>query len=600
MKRLIVLSIGLSIILASTVLPMTHEEAPVDIEQLFDYYVRDIIEINPEIASELGITEEMGFKVRKDLLTDVSEPAIMREYSLMRTYYSWLESYDRTELTRSQQLDADILSWYLNNRLQGEKFRHHPYIINHMLGVHNSLTTLMTEYHTIETLKDAEDYISRLGKFREKFDQLLEGLKIREEKGIIPPIFIIDKLDKVMSDFISVDAKRNLLYTSFKDRVEKLQNIDAKKKERLYAEVEDNIKNSVYTSYRDFIAHMKKLRERATYDAGVWKLPDGDEYYKYCLRHHTTTTLSPEEIHQLGLKEVERIQKEMRELFASLEFTGGKTFGEIESKYWEALHNKYDERFFYPETEEGRERALKDYQAIIDDVEKKIPQLFSLIPEAPVVVKRVPIFKESTLGTHYQPPPLDGSRKGTFYANLSRLPFKPGMKTLTYHEAIPGHHFQFAIELETPDHRMFRNLFFFTAYAEGWALYAEKLAKEQGWYEDVYTKLGYLNSELFRAVRLVVDTGIHYKRWSREKAYNYMVDNLGWGSYGQLDRYIVWPGQACAYKIGELRILELRERAKKKLGEKFDIKEFHRIILQHGSVPLGLLEQLVDEWIEGM
>ncbi len=600
MKKLGVLSFALFIMLASTVGLSAQADTIADIEELFDRYARDIIELNPEIASELCVTEEMGFEVKKDALTDVSEQAIIREYGLMRTYNSWLASYDREKLTPSQQLAADILSWYLNNRLQGEKFMHHPYIINHMLGMHNALTTLMTEYHTIKTLKDAKDYITRLSKFSDKFDQLMEGLKIREEEGIIPPIFIIDKLDEVMSDFISVDVKENLLYASFKDRVEKLQNIDDKMKERLYQDVEDNIKNYVYPSYRDFIAHLKKLQEKATYDAGVWKLPDGDEYYKYCLRYHTTTTLSPEEIHQIGLKEVERIQNEMRELFALLGFIEGRTFGEIETQYWQALKNERDNRFRYPVTEEGREQALGDYQAIIDDVEKKIPQLFSLIPKAPVIVKRVPKFKETTMGTYYEPPALDGSREGIFYANLSHLPFKPGMKTLTYHEAIPGHHFQFAIERESQDHRMFRNLFFFTAYAEGWALYAEKLAKEQDWYGDVYAKLGYLNSELFRAVRLVVDTGIHYKQWSRDRAYNYMLDNLGWGSYGQIDRYIVWPGQACAYKIGELKILELRERAKMELGEEFDIKEFHRVVLQHGSVPLEILERIVDEWIAGL
>lgn len=592
------MSFGLLILLMSAVWSISQDDAPADIEQLFDRYSREILKLDPELASQLGINEEMGFQVEKDALTDVSEQAIIRRYDLMCTYNSWLASYDRAELAPSQQLVSDVLSWYLDCMLQEEKFKHHSYIINHMLGVHNRLTTLMTEHHTIENLKDAEDYISRLRNYRDKFNQLLESLKIREEKGIIPPVFIIDKMNEVMSGFISVDEKENLLYTFFKDRVEKLQNIDDKMKERLYQDVEDNIKNYVYPSYRDFIAHLKKLQEKATYDAGVWKLPDGDEYYKYCLRYHTTTTLSPEEIRQIGLKEVERIQKEIRELFASLGFTEGKTFGEVTSQYWQALYNEYDERFHYPDTEKGREQALKDYQAIIDDVEKKMPQLFPLAPKVPVIVMRVPEFKESTLGTYYQPPPLEGSREGIFYANLSHLPFKPGMKTLTYHEAIPGHHFQFVIERESPDHRMFRNFFFFTVYAEGWALYVEKLANEQGWYEDIYTKLGYLNSELFRAVRLVVDTGIHYKRWSRDRANNYMLDNLGWGSYGQINRYCVWPGQACAYKIGELKILELRERAKTELGKKFDIKEFHRIVLQHGSVPVEILERLIDEYIQ--
>lgn len=590
--------IYISVLVLAATLPEVMPGYTTDIEQLFDNFTREYLALNPELVSELGITKEMGYDIKKDALTDVSDETIDREYNMMRKYKALLDSIDRKELTYSQSLSADILSWYLDSKLNGEEFRYHPYVIDHMFGFHNQLTTLMTEYHTINTLKDAEDYIARLEKFGTKFDQLLGAQKIREDMGIIPPIFIIDRLASAMSEFVSVEPHENILYTSFRDKVRDLQGLDINTKENLYREALDKIKSVVYPSYSEFILNLNRLKEKATEDPGVWKLPRGDKYYEYCLHYHTTTNLSPEEIHQLGLKEVERIQDEIRNLLASLGIKQGETFGQLQNIYYQTLGDRDDGGLFYPQTEEGKEQALEDYQAIIDQVADKLPQLFSLIPDARVTVKRVPEYKEKTMGTFYLPASLDGSREGIFYANLSNLPLKPGMKTLTYHEAIPGHHFQFSVERESPDHRMFRNLFFFTGYAEGWALYAEKLAKEQGWYDDIYSTLGYLNSELFRAVRLVVDTGIHYKKWSREQTYNYMIDNLGWGSYGEIDRYIVWPGQACAYKVGELKILELRERAKKELGGKFNIKEFHRVILQHGSVPLEILEKLVKEWIE--
>jgi uncharacterized protein (DUF885 family) len=226
-----------------------------------------------------------------------------------------------------------------------------------------------------------------------------------------------------------------------------------------------------------------------------------------------------------------------------------------------------------------------------------LPEMFSVIPQTPVQVKPVPEFKEATMGTYYQPPKLGESNPGVFYANLSYQHFKPGMQTLAYHEAIPGHHFQFAIAREAEDARLYQALFFFTGYAEGWALYAEKLAKEYGFYEDPHSIIGYLRSELFRAARLVLDTGIHSKKWTREKALQYMLENIGWSWPGEIDRYIIWPGQACAYKIGELKMLELRKKAQERLGDDFNIKEFHCIVLEHGSVPLEVLEGLVDDYI---
>ncbi len=586
------------ILLPGIIFASPNEKAPKDIEQLFDGFFREYIELRPETGTELGIPEQRGIKVRNDELDDVSDDALEKLYQMYRKYSNWLSRYDRNKLTPSQQLASNVLKWFLYNELQGEQFKYHRYIINPGFGFHNQLTTLLTEHHKIETPEDAENYIKRLMKYKVKASQLSEQLAIREQKEIIPPIFIIETFQQVLYDFVKVPYSENILFTSFKRRIQNLNTIDDESKEELCQKALDALENSVYPSYEEMSKHVSSLKEKANENAGVWKLPNGDEYYKYCLHRHTTTTMTPEEIHNLGLQEVSRIQDEIKTHFETLGIFVSEKFSDLATEYRETVSDRSDERYFYPASEEGKQQTLKGYQAIIDTMSTKLPDIFSLIPRASVRVERVPEFKEKTAGTYYQPPKLDESSGGIFYANLSYQHFRPGMKSLAYHEAIPGHHFQFAIEQESPDFRLFKSLFFFTGYAEGWALYAEKLGKEHGFYDDIHSLIGCLRSELFRAVRLVVDTGIHYKKWTREQTYQYMMDNCGWSSYRQIDRYIVWPGQACGYKIGELKILELREKAKKELGERFDIKDFHSVILKQGSVSLEILEQLVDEHIK--
>jgi uncharacterized protein (DUF885 family) len=460
------------------------------------------------------------------------------------------------------------------------------------------LTTLLTEYHQIKTLQGARDYIQRLLHYNDAVSQLLERLALQEQKGIIPPLCIIETFQQDLNDFTRVPYLENILFTSFKNRVYNVKALKAESKEKLCQEVLHALANVVYPAYERMIAYVAVLKEKADERAGVWKLPNGADYYEYCLVHHTTTTMTPEEIHVLGLQEVRRIQEEITQLLKSLGISGSNDFSDVIADYIKMTGNLNDERFYYPPTEQGRQQTLRDYQAIIDTMNSRLSDIFSLIPRVSVRVERVPEFKEATIGTFYQPPKLNGSSDGIFYANLSYQHAKPSMKALAYHEAVPGHHFQIALEQESPDSRLFKALFFFTGYAEGWALYAEKLAKEYGYYNDIYSLLGYLRSELFRAVRLVVDTGIHHKKWTREQTYQYMLDNLGWAWYPEIDRYVVWPGQACAYKVGELKILELRERARTALGDRFDIKDFHSVILRHGSVPLGILEQLVDGYVK--
>jgi uncharacterized protein (DUF885 family) len=353
----------------------------------------------------------------------------------------------------------------------------------------------------------------------------------------------------------------------------------------------------VYPSYQSLITYFTALRPRWTADAGVWKFPDGAAYYAHCLRQNTTTNLSAKEIHALGLREVARITAVMRTILQAQHEAGADSVGRTMARLGEAP------RFLYPDTDSGRSQILAGYRQILTEVDKDLAPAFRMRPKAKLAVARVPEFKQKTsAGAYYDRAALDGSRPGTFYANLYDVKATPkfGMRTLAYHEGIPGHHFQIGIAQELKGLPTFRGVVPFTAYVEGWALYAEHLAWELGFEKDPYANLGRLRAELFRAVRLVVDTGMHDQRWTREQAIRYMRQTTGMAQTdveAEIERYIVMPGQACAYKVGMLKILALRERAKQQLGPKFDLRDFHDAVLRNGAMPLEVLEQVVNDYI---
>ncbi len=367
---------------------------------------------------------------------------------------------------------------------------------------------------------------------------------------------------------------------------------------KLLTAVEREIEENIYPAYQKLIDYFATLDPKAIEDHGVWNLPDGDAYYALCLRTATSTDLTPEQVHEIGLKEVARIEGEMTAILDSLGYEGVNPTKQL-AAFGE------DERFLYPNTDEGRADCLAEYQRILDKMEVTIADVFDICPKAGLEVQRVPEFREKTMaGAYYQPSDLSGSRPGVFYANLRDMKEtqKFGMKTLAYHEGIPGHHFQVTIAMELKGVPFFRRMIPFFAYIEGWAMYAENLARELGAYQDdPYGELGFLDSILFRAVRLVVDTGIHYKRWTREQAIEYMEQHTGQAHesvVSEIERYFVMPGQACAYKIGEIKMLDLRAKAQKEMGEKFDIRQFHNVILKNGGMPLTILEKVIDEYIE--
>lgn len=553
---------------------------------------------NPELLSTLRILEPMGINFHNAKLNDGSDAFAHEMNDLVKNDLDSLRKYDRSSLNESQKLSYDILEWFLQDQVEGIKFMYHNYPLNQLGGVQSQLPSFMASIHYIGNKKDAENYIARLSKFGIRFNQELEGLRIREEKKIIPPKFVIEKVLTEMRNFTNQKPKENILYTSFDEKVKKLSDISDSDKPKLYADVEHEITNTVYPAYKKLIVYFEQLEPKATTDDGVWKLPDGDAYYRYMLKSNTTSDMTPEQVHELGLKEVDRIHAEMRSILDNVGLTG-----ETISQRMNELRN--DPRFQYPQTDDGRKQCINDYQNIINEVDRGITKVFDIRPKVGVKVERVPEFKEAgSSGAYYEPASMDGARPGVFFANLRDLKEVPkwSMRTLAYHEAIPGHHFQIGIQQELKGVPTFRKVLPFTAYIEGWALYAERLAWEEGFEKDPYSDLGRLQDELLRATRLVCDTGIHYKHWTREQAIQYMKDNTGIGELeitSEVERYIVSPGQACAYKVGQLKILELREKAKKELGSKFDIKDFHDVVLKNGAMPLQILEQQVDRYIQG-
>jgi uncharacterized protein (DUF885 family) len=425
---------------------------------------------------------------------------------------------------------------------------------------------------------------------------VLEGLNHRRELGIHPPQFVITKVLEEMRNFVATPAEENILMVALMDKM-KEADLPEDEQKRIALEAREAIETTAYPAYGRLIDFFEELDEEVEGNYGAWSLPDGEEYYRLALKLFTTTDYTPEFIHQMGLAEIDRIQAE---ILAILESEGWDVSSGFTAAIEELSENPM---FYYSDSGEGRDQILADYQAMIDEISEGLEPYFDVMPEAGVEVERDPEFKEKTSpGAYYNPPAMDGSRPGVFYANLYDIKATPkySMRTLAYHEAVPGHHFQLAIQQQQEDLPFFRRLVPFTAYAEGWALYAERLAWELGFQQDPYNNIGRLQAELFRAVRLVVDTGIHAMRWSREQAIDYMLANTGMPEsdvVAEIERYFIMPGQATAYKVGMNKILELRELAQTELGDRFDIRDFHNVVLTNGSMPLDILEELVQQYI---
>ena len=563
---------------------------PFSIDWFFDKVFVEFAWNKPQLLSSLGVD------FFNDELNDSSPEAEEKDIALLKKDYEQLLEYDRDSLSDQQKLSYDILAFYLQDEIKGLEYRYHGYEMTQRGGAYQGIINFMSSVHDIEDKGDAEDYLSRVSQIGTLFDHSIDSVKKQQSMGVVPPAFVITKILENLHNIRDPDVVDSPLAKDFFEKVDALEGLDDDSKGMLKAQMITHMEQIVNPAYDRLLETFENLQDVATNDAGIWKLPDGDKYYQYRIKSMTTTDYTAEELHKLGLEEVDRIVSEMGSILASEGYVG-KSVGEFMQDL-----NK-EERFLYPDTDEAREQILEEYRRIITEADARMDEMFDVRPKSAVEVRRVPTYREKTAaGGSYQAPSPDGERPGIFYANLYDIKATPkySMRTLAYHEAVPGHHFQIAIKTELEGLPMFRNFIGFTSYSEGWALYAERLAWEYGFHEDPYDNLGRLQDELLRAVRLVVDTGIHHKRWSREQAIDYMASTTGMAQsnvVSEIERYIVWPGQALAYKVGMLKIMELREKAKRELGDRYDIRKFHNVVLKNGAVPLTILEELVEDYI---
>ena len=554
---------------------------------------------SPEFMTYVGIFDKYNAVLKHNqklsirTLEDGDE-----DYQDSLAHLSMLKSYDSSKLTDIQKVTQKIAIFDTENNInEFENFRYHSYPFNQIGGNHLGLVEFMTDTHPVRNLREASDYIKRVEKFDESLNANLIWLEEQKKLGIFAPKYVFDHVITQLKELIAYEDSDNPLMQVFTRKVDALD-IDEQKSEELKTALSGVIASDVKSGFKSILGFFESNYEYANTNHGVWSLPNGDAFYEARLRSYTTTDYSAEEIHQIGLTEVDRIGARMKEIFLQLGYQVNKPVGEMMND----LNENPD--FLYPDTADRKEIVVADYNQMVKEAEEDVRPYFARFPVSPVEVRAIPEYSEQTAaGGYYQAPALDGSRPGVFYANLYDIKQTPtfGMRTLTFHEAVPGHHFQIALNQENKDLTLYRKMGYRTsAFTEGWALYSEQLAVEVGMTKNLYDELGVLQSEMFRANRLVVDTGMHFKRWTREEAMAYMKKTTGMSDTEvrvEIERYIVWPGQATSYKMGMLKILELRQKAKNALGERFDIKKFHTIVLDQGIVPLFILEDIVDQWI---
>jgi len=553
---------------------------------------------NRDVMSSPVYQTYMGIKKDYDKWDDNSEEKALRDLAQAKADLVTLNSINRAQLDTATQVSYDLKKQDLEASIADFKWRYHNYPVNQMFGTHSMVPAFLINQHQISNVKEANDYIARLNGVPGVFDQLITGLEIRADKNIIAPKFVfphvIDSSKNIIKGAPFEQGEDSTLLADFKRKVNALE-IDQAEKDALISKATEALKTAVKPAYSKLINYIAQLEKRADDRDGAWKFPDGEAFYNNALKRTTTTDLTAKEIHAIGLAEVSRIHDEMRAIKDKVGFEGDL------NAFMQFM--KTDKQFYLANTEAGKAQYLSEAKGLIDNMKTRLDELFIVKPKADMIVKRVEAFREKAAGkAFYQQPAPDGSRPGIYYANLYDMEAMPTyqMEALAYHEGIPGHHMQIAISQELEGVPKFRKFGGYTAYIEGWGLYSELLPKEMGLYEDPYSDFGRLAMELWRACRLVVDTGIHAMKWTRQEGIDYYVNNTPNATSDgvkMVERHIVMPSQATAYKVGMLKILELREDAKMQLGDKFDIRQFHDVVLKNGPVPLNVLENFVNEWI---
>ncbi len=571
------------------------EEEVKKARQFFESVFQDTVLDSPEFQASLG------YKSNYDKWDDITWQASRQRAYRAKDDLDYLEkNIDFDKLDENTKISYRLMVKRLQRKIDNDNFIFHNYLITHRGGKHSSIPSFLINYHRIDEEQDVKDYISRLRNVEPLMDDLILQLKLRQDVKKIAPAFVFPQAIKTSENIISgypfeETKKQNVIYEDFMKKLNALEMSDALKL-RYQSEMEAVLVTIVNYSYRKLITFLEEQQKLADNNHGVWKFEDGEEYYQHTLDGYTTLGLTAEEIHEIGLSEVERIHGEIYEIMEKVNFDGTL------KEFFDFMRE--DDQFYYPEGPEGRQMYLDQVQVVVDTLSNRIEELFYGLPSIPLQVKPVEAYREASAGiAFYQRGQADGSRPGTYYANLYRMRDMPiyKLENLAYHEAIPGHHMQISIQLEVEDMPSFRKYGGYSVFAEGWALYSETLPKEIGLYKDPYSDFGRLSGELWRACRLVVDTGVHHYKWTREEGIEYYMNNTAnpeGDCIGMVERHIVWPGQAVSYKIGMIKVQELRAYAEQELGDKYSIQEFHDVVLRNGSVTMDILEDIVYSWVD--
>lgn len=579
--------------------PAAAEAAQTEDERLAAFF-EEIFQRNlansPIFQAQLGMKTE-----RYGEWDDFSDKEAIRQDKETKDDLAKLHAeFDYNALSEQSKVSYRIFEFLQERAIEDFKYRFHGYAFSTMNNPATFPATFLQNVHRVDNVSDAEDYVSRIEKIDVAIGQLIEGMDMAAERDIVPTSFSFDPVLEDTTNMITGapfddNGEDNAIYSDFKSKVEALE-ISKAEKARLISEAEAALTGPFKSSYEKFIANVSSLRDRSHGPNGVWALSQGKEYYENRIAFWTSEKdLSAAKIHKTGLKEVKRIRKEMKEIMKQVGFDGSL------AEFFEFLRT--DPSNFFPNTEEGRQAYLEQSKAYIDSIYADVDKYFNILPKAPLEVRAVEKWREETAPiAFYNRPSPDGSRPGIYYTNLKDMTTKQKheMETVAYHEGAPGHHFQIAIQQELTGVPTFQKFAFFGAYTEGWGLYSERLAKEQGRFTDPMQDFGRLQNEMLRACRLVVDTGGHSKEWTREEMIQFMLDNNPMteeDATKEIERYLDLPGQALSYKIGMIKILELREKAKTALGDDFDIRDFHDVVLKNGAVALPILEELVDAYI---
>lgn len=541
----------------------------------------------------------LGSRARYSEWDDISDEYALETHQITKDQLARVNLIDTSKLDTQTELSVRMLKDRLKMSIDGFKWRDHRYLVTQMRGLHAGVPAFLMNNHKIESISDANAYIARLNGIKPLFSQLEVRLKKQQELAIMPPQFVYEHTIRASQNVIQgapfTSDGNSILLTDFTNKIDKLD-IGSDKKSELIDKAIAALEDSVEPAYQALIELLRDQSSAANKQDGAWKLPNGEQFYNFRLQQMTTTPLTASDIHSIGLSEVERIHGEMRSIMKTVGFEG-----ELNEFF---QHLRVDDQFFYANDADGRQQYLDEATVLIETMKGHLDDYFNIKPKADLTVKAVEAYREKSAGkAFYSRPAVDGSRPGMYYANLYNMKDMPiyQMEALAYHEGIPGHHMQIAISQELTGLPKFRRFSGYTAYSEGWGLYSEYLPKEMGFYADPYSDFGRLAMELWRACRLVVDTGIHSQRWTRDEAVDYLLTNTPnpkGDAIKAIERYIVMPGQATAYKIGMMKIVELKNHAQKTLGDDFDIRGFHDVVLKNGPVPLNILEENVNAWVE--